>query len=49
MERLKRSAVELGANAILSVRFSTSSIMQGAAEILCYGTAVFVECEKKST
>jgi hypothetical protein len=33
----------LGANAILDVRFSTSDIASGAAEILVYGTAVLVE------
>ena len=36
-------ARELGANAVINVRFSTSSVAQGAAEILCYGTAVKVE------
>jgi len=34
-----------GANAIIMVRFSTSSMMQGAAELLVYGTAVIVESE----
>ena len=33
----------LGANAILEVRFSTSMVMSGAAELLAYGTAVQVE------
>ena len=32
-----------GANAVLNVRFSTSSITQGAAELLAYGTAVVIE------
>ncbi len=36
-------AKELGANAVTNVRFSTSSVAQGAAEILAYGTAVRVE------
>ena len=36
-------AKELGANAIVSVRVTTSMIMNGAAEILIYGTAVLVE------
>jgi len=43
---LKNIVVEeaegLGANAILNVRFATSMIMQSAAEILAYGTAVVV-------
>ena len=42
IERMIAQAEELGANAIVNVRFSTSSVAQGAAEILCYGTAVKV-------
>lgn len=33
-------AKKMGADAVLNVRFSTSSVMQGAAEVLAYGTAV---------
>ncbi|GAU76170.1 YbjQ family protein [Fusibacter sp. 3D3] len=36
-------ATEQGANAIINVRYTTSSVIQGAAEILAYGTAVIVE------
>ena len=43
MNRMIRQAEELGANAVVNVRFSTSSVAQGAAEILCYGTAVKVQ------
>ncbi len=43
LERAKAQATELGANAVVNVRFATSSVAQGAAEILCYGTAVKVE------
>ena len=43
MDRMKAQAQEAGANAVVNVRFSTSSVAQGAAEILCYGTAVRVE------
>lgn len=43
VERMKTQAAELGANAIVNVRFSTSSITQGASEIFAYGTAVKVE------
>ncbi len=43
MERAEAQATELGANALINVRFATSSIAQGASEILCYGTAVKVE------
>lgn len=43
MDRMIESAEKLGANAIVCVRFSTSNISQGAAEILIYGTAVITE------
>ncbi|RMD51541.1 MAG: YbjQ family protein [Ignavibacteria bacterium] len=43
MDRMLAEAKELGANAIINVRFSTSYIMANAAEILVYGTAVYVE------
>jgi uncharacterized protein YbjQ (UPF0145 family) len=43
LNRMSEQATELGANAIVNVRFSTSSVAQGAAEILAYGTAVTVE------
>jgi len=36
-------AGQLGANAIVNIRFSTSSVAQGAAELYSYGTAVRVE------
>lgn len=38
--RMMAEAQKLGADAIVSVRFTTSSIMAGGAEILAYGTAV---------
>ena len=40
IKRMKDDAVKLGADAIVNVRFTTSVITQGAAEILAYGTAV---------
>jgi uncharacterized protein YbjQ (UPF0145 family) len=43
VERMVQQAESLGANAIVNVRFSTSSIAQGAAELFAYGTAVRVE------
>lgn len=43
MERMKDQASQLGANAIVNVRYSTSSITAGASEIYVYGTAVTVE------
>ncbi len=45
LDRMVEEARELGANAVVSVRFMTSEIMQGAAELLAYGTAVVVEDE----
>jgi len=39
-KRMVADAVEKGADAIVNVRYATSAIMQGAAEILVYGTAV---------
>jgi uncharacterized protein YbjQ (UPF0145 family) len=42
LERMKAQAQQLGANAIVNVRFSTSSVAAGAAEIYVYGTAVTV-------
>jgi len=43
IERMIEQAKELGANAVINVRFATSSIAQGAAELYVYGTAVRVE------
>lgn len=39
-DRMLQDASELGADAIVSIRYSSSSIMQGAAEVMVYGTAV---------
>ena len=41
--RMVEQARELGANAVINVRFTTSSVAQGASEILSYGTAVLIE------
>jgi uncharacterized protein YbjQ (UPF0145 family) len=41
--RMVAEAESLGANAIVNVRFSTSSVAQGAAELFAYGTAVQVD------
>ena len=43
LDRMREEATRLGANAIVGVRFMTSSVMQGAAELLVYGTAVILE------
>jgi uncharacterized protein YbjQ (UPF0145 family) len=43
LERMVKQAQAVGANAVLNVRFATSSITQGAAELFAYGTAVVLE------
>ena len=43
LERMIQEARSTGANAVVNVRFSTSSVAQGAAELFAYGTAVRVE------
>ena len=43
MDRMVAQATQMGANAIVNVRFSTSSVAQGAAELYAYGTAVKVQ------
>ncbi len=40
LDRMKADAERIGADAVVGVRFSTSVIMGGAAELLAYGTAV---------
>ena len=43
IERMMAQAQELGANAVVNVRFTTSAVTQGAAELYAYGTAVVAE------
>jgi len=45
IQRMVKQAESLGADAIVSVRFTTSQTMSGAAEILAYGTAVRLQGE----
>ncbi len=45
MQRMIDQAEQVGANAVLNVRFATSSITAGAAELYCYGTAVVLADE----
>ena len=42
-ERMIQHALQVGANAIIGVRYDATEIMQGVTEVLCYGTAVVVE------
>ncbi len=43
LQRMTEDAEKRGANAIISMRFTTSMIMSNAAEVLAYGTGVVVE------
>jgi uncharacterized protein YbjQ (UPF0145 family) len=43
VDRMIEDAKMLGANAVICVRFQTSQVVSGAAELLCYGTAVTLE------
>jgi uncharacterized protein YbjQ (UPF0145 family) len=47
VQRMMDHAVQLGANAVLGVRFDSSDVADGLAEILAYGTAVVVVPEDK--
>jgi len=42
-DRMLEHAAEMGANAVIGVRYDATDIMQGVTEVLCYGTAVDVE------
>jgi len=42
-QRMMQEASKLGANAVVNVRFATSSLTQGAAELFVYGTAVQID------
>ena len=45
LDRLEAEATRLGANAVVSVRFSTSVVLGGSAELLAYGTGVVISDE----
>ncbi len=46
LDRMRESAAQRGANAVVAMRFATTEVMTGAAELLAYGTAVRVEAEE---
>lgn len=46
IDRMIEEAQALGADAIVSMRFQTSMVMSGAAEMLCYGTAVKLDPQR---
>ena len=43
VKRMEQQAEAIGANAILNIRFATSSVTQGASELMAYGTAVVLK------
>ncbi|MEY2504158.1 MAG: hypothetical protein QOJ05_903 [Verrucomicrobiota bacterium] len=43
LDRMLKHAAAVGANAVIGLRYDATEIMQGVTEVLCYGTAVFVE------
>jgi uncharacterized protein YbjQ (UPF0145 family) len=45
LDRMLEQAAALGADAVVGLRLTTSTVMQGAAEMLAYGTAVKIEAE----
>ena len=45
IDRMIAEAEALGANAVVALRFQTAEIMKGAAEMMCYGTAVLLESD----
>ena len=47
-EMMLQHAQELGANAVIGVRYDATEVMQGVSEVLCYGTAVIVAGENDS-
>jgi uncharacterized protein YbjQ (UPF0145 family) len=47
IDRMAAEAEALGANAVIALRFQTAEVMRGAAEMMCYGTAVVIEPEDR--
>ncbi len=47
ISRMVATAEQMGANAVINIRLSTSSVMSGAAELFAYGTAVVVDTESQ--
>jgi uncharacterized protein YbjQ (UPF0145 family) len=45
-DMMVKHAQEVGANAVIGVRYDATELMQGVSEVLCYGTAVVVEPER---
>jgi uncharacterized protein YbjQ (UPF0145 family) len=45
-QRMAEHAAQIGANAVIGVRYDATEIMQGVTEVLCYGTAVVVKSSR---
>ena len=45
-ELMVRHAAEIGANAVVAMRYDANEVMQGVTEVLAYGTAVVVEADR---
>ena len=45
-EMMFSHAERIGANAVIGIRYDATEVMDGVAEVLCYGTAVLVEPER---
>jgi uncharacterized protein YbjQ (UPF0145 family) len=45
LESLLQHAEEIGANAVVGLRYESSNVHQSATEVLCYGTAVVIEAQ----
>lgn len=46
-EKMVLQAMNMGANAIIAIRYDANDVMDGVTEVLCYGTAVIVERDEK--
>ncbi len=46
-ERMSQHAAQMGANAVIGMRYDATEVMQGVTEVLCYGTAVLVRAVQK--
>jgi uncharacterized protein YbjQ (UPF0145 family) len=45
-ERMSQHAAQMGANAVIGMRYDATEVMQGVTEVLCYGTAVIAKPAK---
>lgn len=47
-DKMWQHAMQMGANAVIGLRYDATEVMQGVSEVLCYGTAVVVEASPES-